>query len=164
MAIVVPLLRHGRVDFEGQYYSARECELVPRGPRPGGPPIWIAAFGPRMLRSVARWGDAFVTAWHTRPEALSEPFAALTAACAAESRDPSTVKRTIGTFVSLHDDIADAPGRPGREGLRGSPAEIAEGLLGLAAAGAAHITCMLSPSDPRTVERFARVIEEVARR
>ena len=64
LQILVPLLREGRVDFVGRYHTARACELLPRGPRPGGPPIWIAAYQPRMMRLAARWGDAFVTAWH----------------------------------------------------------------------------------------------------
>ena len=36
--IIRHLLRDGSVDFDGQYYSARECELRPRGPRRNGPP------------------------------------------------------------------------------------------------------------------------------
>ena len=64
LGILVPLLREGRVDFTGRYHAARACELRPRGPRPAGPPIWIAAYQPRMMRLAARWGDAFVTAWH----------------------------------------------------------------------------------------------------
>ena len=36
LAIIVPLLREGRVDFQGQYYQARDCVLAPRGPRPDG--------------------------------------------------------------------------------------------------------------------------------
>ena len=39
--IVHGLLRNGEIDFEGKYHSARECELSPRGPRTGGPPILI---------------------------------------------------------------------------------------------------------------------------
>ncbi len=48
--IIRSLLRDGAVDFEGTYYSARDCELLPRGPRPGGPPLMIGSTGPRMLR------------------------------------------------------------------------------------------------------------------
>ena len=33
MAIIQPLLRTGYVDFQGEHYAARECELRPRGPR-----------------------------------------------------------------------------------------------------------------------------------
>ena len=34
--IIRGLLRDGAVDFEGRFYAARDCELLPRGPRPGG--------------------------------------------------------------------------------------------------------------------------------
>src|SRR5262249_28998092 len=33
LQIIAPLLREGRVDFQGRFYSARDCELHPRGPR-----------------------------------------------------------------------------------------------------------------------------------
>jgi alkanesulfonate monooxygenase SsuD/methylene tetrahydromethanopterin reductase-like flavin-dependent oxidoreductase (luciferase family) len=158
LRILVPLLREGRVDFAGHYYTARDCELLPRGPRSGGPPIWIAAFGPRMLRVVARWADAFNTSWHTDPNALEGPFAALDMACQQLGRDPSTLGRTIGTFVAL-DEHESTTGRVAREGLRGTPEQIAGRLIGLAAAGATHITCMLSPADTRGIERFAPVIQ-----
>ncbi|MEZ4564324.1 MAG: LLM class flavin-dependent oxidoreductase [Thermomicrobiales bacterium] len=46
------LLRDGVVDFEGTYYTARECELRPRGPRAGGPPIMIGSRGPKMLAAT----------------------------------------------------------------------------------------------------------------
>ena len=56
--IIARLLRDGMVDFHGAYYHVDACDLRPRGPRPTGPPIWIAARGPRMLRLAARWADA----------------------------------------------------------------------------------------------------------
>ncbi|HKV85770.1 MAG TPA: LLM class flavin-dependent oxidoreductase, partial [Ktedonobacterales bacterium] len=55
--IIAPLLRTGHVDFEGQYYQARDCELRPRGSRPSGPPILIGAKGERMLRLAATYAD-----------------------------------------------------------------------------------------------------------
>jgi alkanesulfonate monooxygenase SsuD/methylene tetrahydromethanopterin reductase-like flavin-dependent oxidoreductase (luciferase family) len=55
--IVHGLLRDGQVDFEGKFYSARECELKPRGPRASGPPILIGSIGPRMLKLVAKYAD-----------------------------------------------------------------------------------------------------------
>ncbi len=39
--IIHGLLREGCIDFEGTFYQARDCELLPRGPRPMGPPIMI---------------------------------------------------------------------------------------------------------------------------
>jgi len=43
LTIIIPLLRTGRVDFEGEFFNARAAELRPHGPRPGGPPILIGA-------------------------------------------------------------------------------------------------------------------------
>ena len=48
--IIRTLLREGAIDFDGRFYQARDCELLPRGPRPGGPPLLIGSNGPRMLR------------------------------------------------------------------------------------------------------------------
>src|SRR5690349_20950243 len=51
LQILKPLLRNGHVDFAGQYYQARNCEIVPRGPRPEGPPLMVGSEGgPRMLK------------------------------------------------------------------------------------------------------------------
>ena len=59
LGIVAALLRDGRVDTDGTYYRALECELRPRGPRGGGPPIMVGAAGERMLRLAARYADAW---------------------------------------------------------------------------------------------------------
>ena len=34
LQVIVPLLREGHVDFQGQYYSVSNCVLRPRGPSP----------------------------------------------------------------------------------------------------------------------------------
>ena len=44
--------------FEGEHYRMDEAEIIPRGPRPDGPPVWVAAMGERTSRIAARWGDA----------------------------------------------------------------------------------------------------------
>ncbi len=45
LRIIVPLLREGHVDFSGTYYRAPNCDLLPRGPRPQGPPLLIGGLG-----------------------------------------------------------------------------------------------------------------------
>src|ERR687893_2015533 len=59
LQIITALLRTGHVDFQGAYYTARDCELRPRGPRPEGPPILVGGSGERMLRIAARYADAW---------------------------------------------------------------------------------------------------------
>ncbi len=80
--IIMPLLREGRVDFQGQYHTARDCELLPRGPRPNGPPIWIGAKEPRMLELTARYADAFNSVWHPTPPTAVAQFDKLKKICA----------------------------------------------------------------------------------
>jgi alkanesulfonate monooxygenase SsuD/methylene tetrahydromethanopterin reductase-like flavin-dependent oxidoreductase (luciferase family) len=160
LEILVPLLREGRVDFAGRYHAARACELRPRGPRPAGPPIWIAAYQPRMMRLAARWADAFVTAWHPDANAAAEPLARIDAACEAVGRAPATLGRAVGVIVR--------PGNAPRPALSmgtlgGTPEEIAAGLGALGAAGVGHVVCMLDPRDAAGIERFAPVIELVRR-
>ena len=158
LQIILPLLREGHVDFAGQYYQARECELLPRGPRPHGPPIWIGAKGPRMMRLVARHADAYNTVTHATPASLAEPFGRLDDACREVGRDPSTIKRTAGCFVMLPGAEDDAPGLPDQS-IRGTTEEVADQLRAFHAAGVEHMTCFLGPWNARGLEAFGRVIQ-----
>src|SRR3954466_5477375 len=55
--IIRTLLRDGAIDFQGRYYQPRDCELLPRPARSGGPPILIGSSGPRMLRITMPHAD-----------------------------------------------------------------------------------------------------------
>ncbi len=46
LRIIVPLLRESKVDFAGEYYTASDAVLRPRGPSPKGPPILIGRATP----------------------------------------------------------------------------------------------------------------------
>jgi alkanesulfonate monooxygenase SsuD/methylene tetrahydromethanopterin reductase-like flavin-dependent oxidoreductase (luciferase family) len=156
LAIVVALLREGRVDFVGRYYEARDCELRPRGPRPGGPPIWIGASGPRMLRLAARYADAYNSVWHVSSAELAEPWSKLEAACREVGRDPSTIARTAGALVRLPGPAGPAAG-PDRV-VTGSPDEIAARLHAFHRAGASHLTIVLDPWTTAGIRGFEPVI------
>jgi alkanesulfonate monooxygenase SsuD/methylene tetrahydromethanopterin reductase-like flavin-dependent oxidoreductase (luciferase family) len=156
LQIIVPLVREGRLTFQGVHYSAVDCEILPRGPRPHGPPILIGAFAPRMLRLTARYADYWNTAWMGNAGTLGTSHAALKAACAAEGRDPSTLKVTVG--ISVHYSAPDrgAHTRPSaEEALSGSPEEIAAGLRSHAEAGVAHVICSLAPTNTESLAHLA---------
>ncbi len=57
--IIYGLLKDDKMDFAGQYHSAKNAELGLNGPRPQGPPIIIAAGKPRMMRLAARYADVW---------------------------------------------------------------------------------------------------------
>jgi alkanesulfonate monooxygenase SsuD/methylene tetrahydromethanopterin reductase-like flavin-dependent oxidoreductase (luciferase family) len=161
--VIRTLLREGAIDFEGQYYALRDCELLPRGPRPEGPPLLIGSSGPRMLRitlpHVELW-NAWYTTYGNLPAGIAEQRAIVDAACADVGRDPAEVKRTVAAFVEL----------PGAEGLRvfdrhaapaigGTPDQIARILRDMAAEGIAHVQLVIDPVTPAGVEALAPVLE-----
>jgi alkanesulfonate monooxygenase SsuD/methylene tetrahydromethanopterin reductase-like flavin-dependent oxidoreductase (luciferase family) len=145
LQVVVPLLRTGRVDFEGRYYRVRGCELRPRGPRPTGPSILVGAKGPRMLRLAAPYADHWNVQGPLRQPADAGPLrAAGDAACAAVGRDPATLGRSASVVIDVS----------------ASPAErVAETLRGYAREGLSHVQVWLSPCTPAGVESFAAALE-----
>jgi probable F420-dependent oxidoreductase len=155
--IITPLLREGKVDFHGKYFEATDCALLPRGPSPSGPPIWIASRGERMLRIAARYADAFNTAWLIDPATVRERWEPMVAACHDVGRDPATLELTVGTLVHLPED-----GRPASDdrAICGSHEEIAATLLQFADAGVRHLNVILEPvTSVEAIEQFGRVLE-----
>jgi alkanesulfonate monooxygenase SsuD/methylene tetrahydromethanopterin reductase-like flavin-dependent oxidoreductase (luciferase family) len=163
--IIRALLREGHVDFVGQYYSARDCELVPRGPSAGGPAIMIGSLGPRMLAATAPHLDAW-NAWYADTANTAAGAASagsgLSAALAAAGRAPDEVARTVAVLVQLPggtgrtmgDTSPDQQVRP----LAGAPAEIAAGLRAYAEAGITEVQLVLDPITAGSIEALRPVL------
>lgn len=160
LTIITTLLREGQVDFDGRYYSARECVLRPRGPRPSGPPILVGASGPKMLTLTARLADAWNGAANNVDRYL--PLRdRVDAACITVGRDPATLQRSAAVLVDFtHGRAIPNSFNPARlPPTAGSPEEIAETLLGLADAGVSYAQITTLPMTLDSIERFAPVIE-----
>jgi alkanesulfonate monooxygenase SsuD/methylene tetrahydromethanopterin reductase-like flavin-dependent oxidoreductase (luciferase family) len=160
LQIILPLLKGERVTFHGQYYNVDDCVLVPHGPRPEGPPIWIGARQPRMLRLVARYADAYNTMAHRVPETATAQFQQLDEACEDVGRDPSTIMKTIGSFVAFP-GAEDDPGGVNPNSIAGTPEQVAEQLHALHQAGVEHANLFASPWGLRTVEYLAPTIRHL---
>jgi probable F420-dependent oxidoreductase len=163
--IIRKLLSDGAVDFAGTYYQARDCELLPRGPRAGGPPLMIGSTGERMLRITAPHVDSW-NAWYADTGNRTSGVAALKdkvdAACAEVGRDPAAIERTVAVQVRL-------PGGSGRTmgnestadtapALEGPIEAMADELRAYARAGIAEVQLVLDPIDRPSIERFAGVL------
>jgi alkanesulfonate monooxygenase SsuD/methylene tetrahydromethanopterin reductase-like flavin-dependent oxidoreductase (luciferase family) len=166
--IITTLLRQGAVDFEGRFHSARDCELVPRGPTSGGPPILVGSSGPRMLRITMPIADAW-NAWYadTRnsPEGVEPLRRAVDEACLEVGREPGSVARTVAVQVRL-------PGGTGRvmgdtssvmqvTPLEGPPQRIAEGLRAYARAGIAEVQLVLDPITRDSIAALRPVLRDL---
>ncbi len=165
VTIITGLLRDGHIDFDGQYYQARDCELRPRGPRPNGPPIIFGASsaGPRMLDLTARYADGWNT-WFSstgnRVEGLLPLLEKVDAACETAGRDPATLDRSSAVIVEVGPHEPSAMTGPP---LTGTPTEIAAGLRAYADAGLSHVQIWLEPNTPAGIEAFAPVLAELDR-
>ena len=162
--IVHQLLRIGRADLDGIYQSVRDARMVVRGPRSGGPPIVIAAQGPKMLRLVARYADGWNWWSSGRPELdrLAPIVAELERACEDVGRDPSTLRRSLDVY-SL-DPLGRFAGS--EEPIGGTPGEIADTLLRFRELGFEEVRVNVFPTDsldalPRAIEALGEVVDLV---
>jgi probable F420-dependent oxidoreductase len=157
LEIIVPLLRKGAVSYSGRYVSTDDAVLRPRGPSKGALPILIGAHRPRMLSLIARYADAYNTAWHMDPAIVTQRWDDVKAACKAIDRDPATLELTAGTMVRLLGP--DTPHDPESKYIQGEPEVVAEKLRGFAEVGVQHLIVALNPVNEQIVDRFARVME-----
>ena len=158
LQILVPLLRDGHVDFAGKYYQARDCDDVPRGPRPAGPPLLVGGEGPRMLRLAARYADIWNIGYMGQPETLAEPLARIEAACRDVGRDPATlgVAPLIGLWFPEF-----RPDKPAflEHSLTGTACEIAGAIRGYARLGVPHIMFQCWPYTEHVLERLTEAVQ-----
>ena len=162
--IIRTLLREGAIDFDGRWYQARDCELLPRGPRPAGPPLMIGSNGPRMLRATMPYADAW-NSWYNdldnRPEGVAPLRTIVDEACRAVGRDPAEVERTGAVLVRLPDGSGRLQGdlAQGQMPAVGSePEELAATLRAFAAEGISHVQLVLDPITKPSIEALAPVL------
>ena len=155
--IIREMLGDGVSNVHGTYYELDRAELLPRGPRAGGPPLMVGSMGERMLGITLphvaawnAWGPWFgnsVTGYRTLHAKIDE-------ACRAAGREPAEVERTIALVVAL-------PGALGRgssvseeafEPIPGDAATLAPTLGAFADAGVSHVQLVL---DPITIDSIA---------
>jgi alkanesulfonate monooxygenase SsuD/methylene tetrahydromethanopterin reductase-like flavin-dependent oxidoreductase (luciferase family) len=163
--IIRTLLREGRIDFDGRFYQARDCELLPRGPRPLGPPLMVGTIGERLLAASAGHMDSW-NGWYDRfgntPGGLAVLNGAVDAAARAVGRDPTTIERTAAVLVRLPGGVGRTQGERVREEvapIAGPPGEIARDLAAFATVGVSHLQLVLDPITVRSIEALAPVLE-----
>jgi alkanesulfonate monooxygenase SsuD/methylene tetrahydromethanopterin reductase-like flavin-dependent oxidoreductase (luciferase family) len=168
--IIRTLLREGKIDFEGQFFQARDMELLPPPTRPGGPPLMVGSIGPRMLEitlpHVEQWNVWYRQTGNT-PEGLEPILRQVEEACRAVGRDPGTLEKTSAVFVGMpggggrltkYDDSETAP-----RALEGSSAAIADGLRAYAALGVAEVQLVVDPITIESIQGLAPMLVDLDR-
>jgi F420-dependent oxidoreductase-like protein len=148
LEVVTRLLRSEEpASFQGEFYRLHEALLMPRSPRPGGPPIVIGGNGPRRtLPLAARYADEWNAVFLTADE-FAKLDASLDESLREAGRAPDRMRRTLMTRVVFGrteaevDRKLDGVPRDQLEPavLAGTTAEIVERLGRLSEAGVQRV-------------------------
>lgn len=161
--IIRSLIREGQVDFAGEFYSARDCELRPRAR--ADMPLLVGSSGARMLEITLPYVDAW-NAWYrqtdNKPEGVAPLRETVDKACTAAGRDPREIERTVAVLIELPDgqgrkDVYEKESEV--EPLRGGPAAIAEELRRYARAGIGQVQLVVEPMTEKSLEALAPVLQ-----
>jgi alkanesulfonate monooxygenase SsuD/methylene tetrahydromethanopterin reductase-like flavin-dependent oxidoreductase (luciferase family) len=163
--IIRTLLREGRCDFRGQFYTLEDCELLPRGPRPEGPPLMVGSEGERMLSITLPHVDSW-NAWFrwfgNTVEGYRPLRAKIDAACVGAGRDPNAVERTVALLIAFPgaaDRMQGFSRPPVVEPMSSDPQRVASELRAFAEEGVGHVQLVL---DPITADSIAALAPALA--
>jgi alkanesulfonate monooxygenase SsuD/methylene tetrahydromethanopterin reductase-like flavin-dependent oxidoreductase (luciferase family) len=167
--IIATLLREGAIDFDGRYFQARDCELLPRGPRPTGPPLLIGSKGPRMLRIALPQADAWNVWWAdtgNSPAGVPPLRDIVDDAARDVGRDPASIERTVAVLVQLPGGAGRVDGSglaAGARALAGPASVIADELRAYAREGIGHVQLVVDPITTDSVRALGPVLLELDR-
>ena len=154
-------------------------ELLPRPFRPGGPPIWLGASGPRMLRLAGTTFDGWLPLSPT-PTDFASGLRAVREAAERAGRDPAAVATGVYLTVAVADTPREAVGQLDAyiRGYYGVPADAmargmalhagtlesaSEWFAAYRAAGARHLVVRLARPTLSDYDETARQLLGAAR-
>jgi alkanesulfonate monooxygenase SsuD/methylene tetrahydromethanopterin reductase-like flavin-dependent oxidoreductase (luciferase family) len=121
VAILAPMLRGERVDFDGAHYTVHDAQVAAPIQKPR-PPLKLAAHGDRGLRVVARYADGWNTLVELTDSAGGDAsWPAILAGAVAmtkqrserldtialeEGRDPATLRRSVIVYRATVDPFS----------------------------------------------------------
>lgn len=141
------------VMYEGFHFRTDHAQMEPKPETPI--PIWVGAYGPRMLELVGRLADGWIPSMsYAPPDRAVKLRERVLRAAEAAGRDPTDITYAYNVVVLVQDGAQDPSGRV----VAGSPDEVARRLAEIAKKG---FTCLnLWPRGDRVGGR-ERLAKEV---
>ena len=87
------------VSRDSAYFPLRNAVFDLPPYRGKWPEIWIAAHGPRMLRSVGRYADGWLPAFPQQPPEYAQRLEVIRGAASDAGRDPTSIVPAVWLFV-----------------------------------------------------------------
>jgi alkanesulfonate monooxygenase SsuD/methylene tetrahydromethanopterin reductase-like flavin-dependent oxidoreductase (luciferase family) len=134
--VIRELLDNERANFAGRWYTLTDATFEPK-PVQSPLPILVGTSRPRMLRTVARYANAWNT-WGS-PSLVATVTERFHTACETEGRDPASIVRSAQALVYITDSDAQRDELLAKistdRAIIGSTAEIVDVMAEYAAAG-----------------------------
>jgi len=143
--------------YAGRHFQTAAAQLDPRPEHPI--PIWLGAYGPRMLDLTGRKADGWLpTMFLLPPEAAFRSMRRIREAAAAAGRDPDALTYGYNVSVAVDEGATSTPQR-----VAGRPAEVAARLAELVGGGFDFLN-LWPAGDPRVQrERLASEVLPLVR-
>ena len=109
--IVRRLLEGEVLDYSGTYYKTEGALCRPGPVQKPHPPIWIGGKGDLLLDTVARVADGWNWSWLGSLDTYKDRLAVAERACNKHDRDLSSLRRSVGVYLSTGADDADVKRR-----------------------------------------------------
>ena len=90
------------VSYDGQFYKLKDYSIPLKPVQKPHPPIWIAAYGPRMLRIAATFGDGWIGM--VTFEKYKEQLAEIRCIAKEAGREPEEITPATLEFTSIAKD------------------------------------------------------------
>ena len=153
-----------RLTHHGRFYDVVDGEILPPGPREGGPPLMVGSEGPRMLSITLPHVDAWNAWWKwfdNDPARLAALVGRVREAARDVGRDPGEIEMTAAVLVALPSATGERGGRSlsAANAVTGSSDAIAARLREFGEAGVTHLQLVLDPIDEAAVRTVAEAAE-----
>lgn len=180
LSVLLPLLREGKVSFQGERYSV-SAPLERVGPE-GGPKVLVAAMAPVMLGLAGGVADGTLlwmtgvrtVADHVVPritkaaEAAGKPAPAVVAALPVAVGEPDALREQANTVFAMYGGLPsyramldkEGAAGPGDVAIVGDEATVAAGIRAMAEAGTTDFSAALF-SDPATNARTTALLDSL---
>ena len=155
--VIRGLWRQPGFSHPGDHFTTRAADLQPRPARPI--PIWLGAFGPRMLDLVGRQADGWLPSlFLLEPEQAYRSLDRVRRAASRAGRDPEGLVYGYNVGVLVREGAASTRGL-----VAGGPEEVAGQLAGFARGGFSFLNLSPAGDGAEQRERLAQEVLPVLR-
>ena len=96
-----------KVDYAGSYFRFKNANVAVKPTQKPHPPIWVAGFGPRMLKVTGELGDGFVTQ-NVSPELFERDFTKVKENARKRGKDPDRIAGIFAAPMAVASDYEKA--------------------------------------------------------